>query len=352
MNRRTSRTSGFSLIELMVALTIGSILIAGAVYVYSQSRNTYTVNETLARLQENGRYVMSLIEPELQLAGYYGFTNAPNDFKYIRNGSVAAPVLWSGLRSVSPAVAGLGTTHVCRPNYVVDLVQTVEGTNDNYLLGCPAQGGAIANTDTLTIRRASSAISPAAVAGRVQLLVSRLSPTNQFILADGLLPATPAINANLVELHDLIVESFYVSPDSATRPGLPTLRRKLLVDGPAIRDEEIMPGVEDLQVQFGIDTGDYNGDGVIDAGLDSDGNGIPDAVRGVATRYVDPDFLNINRFQVVSVRIWLLMRAERPEVGFSDARPYVYAGKNITPADNFRRVLMSRTIQLRNARML
>ncbi len=350
--RISSRQGGFSLIELMVALAIGSLLIAGAVYVYSQSRNTYAVNETVARLQENGRYVMSLIEPELQLAGYYGFTNAPNDFKYIRNGSTGSPVLWSGMRAVAPAVAGLGTTHACRTNYAVDLVQTIEGSNDVYTLGCAGLPSALAATDTLTIRRAATNLAAAPVAGRLQVLVSRLSPNNQFILADGLLPATPALEPNLVELRDLIVESFYVSPDSNTRVGLPTLRRKMLIDGPAIRDDEIMPGVQDLQIQFGIDTGDYNGDGIIDAGLDSDGNGIPDVVRGIATRYVNPNFANIDRYQVVSVRIWLLMRAEQPETGFSDARPYVYAGKNFTPADGFRRVLMSRTIQLRNSRAL
>jgi len=49
---------GLSLVELMVALAIGSLLIAGAVYVYSQSRNTQRVSEAVARLQEKGRYVL------------------------------------------------------------------------------------------------------------------------------------------------------------------------------------------------------------------------------------------------------------------------------------------------------
>jgi hypothetical protein len=71
--------------------------------------------------------------------------------------------------------------------------------------------------------------------------------------------------------------------------------------------------------------------------------------------------------QVVSVRIWLLVRAENPEVGFRDNRTYEYgdrltatgttadlnaanaAGRAYRPADGFRRMLVSRTIQLRNA---
>ena len=66
---------GVSLVELMVALAIGSIMIIGAVTVYSNSRTTYAINESLGRLQEQGRYVMSVLEPDVELAGFYGFTN-------------------------------------------------------------------------------------------------------------------------------------------------------------------------------------------------------------------------------------------------------------------------------------
>jgi hypothetical protein len=186
----------------------------------------------------------------------------------------------------------------------------------------------------------------------LQLLVSRLSTAGQFVLSDGTLPAAPALAANIVQLRDLIVDTYYVSVNSASRNGIPALRRKTLIDGPGFQDIEVMPGVEDLQVQFGIDTGDYDGDGAIDPGRDADNNGIPDAPMGLATRYVNPDFANIERFQVVSVRIWLLLRAEQLEVGFTDSKTYQYAGKNYPPNDNFRRGLMQRTIQLRNSRTL
>ena len=83
------RERDLGLIELLVALAIGSVLIVGAVYVYSQSRSTYRVSDTVARLQEDARYAMSVIEPELQLAGYYGFSNSPDDFKFITGGSTS-----------------------------------------------------------------------------------------------------------------------------------------------------------------------------------------------------------------------------------------------------------------------
>lgn len=349
-----ARARGLGLIELLVALAIGSVLIVGAVYVYSQSRSTYRTNDAVSRLQEDARYALSIIEPDVQLAGYYGFSNSPDDFKFITGGSTASVVPASRMMATSAAVAGLPSAfQSCGNNFAVDLVATVEGSNDSYGLGCAAQGGgALANTDTLTIRRASRVSLGAATGSRIQLLVSRLSPTNQYVIADGNLPASPALEPDTVQVRDLIVRSYYVSTDSEdpNRPGLPALRVKSLV-GSAFVDEQVMPGVEDLQVQFGIDTGDYNNDGAIDTGLDVDGNGIPDAPRGIATRYVDADALPAG-FQVVAVRIWLMMRSPQFEAGFRDGRTYDYAGKSVTPNDGNRRMLVMRTIQLRNSRQL
>jgi len=50
------------------------------------------------------------------------------------------------------------------------------------------------------------------------------------------------------------------------------------------------------------------------------------------------------------VRVWILVRAENPEVGFIDDRVYNYGNRvNFQPNDGFRRVLFTRTIQVRNS---
>jgi hypothetical protein len=231
----------------------------------------------------------------------------------------------------SPAVASLGTTHACGNNFAVNLLATVQGSNNTYTLACAPNGGiAQPNTDTLTIRRAS-VTTAAPTNARLQVFANSLS-TAQRIFVDGNVPASPPLAAGVAEVRDLIVRTYYISPDSTNQPGLPALRVKALAGGgPVFDDQEVMPGVEDLQVQFAIDTTDFN---------------------GVATRYVNPDAVPVGA-QVAAVRIWLVMRAERAETGFKDNRPYVYADRNI-PASNdaFRRVLVSRTIQLRNSRTL
>jgi hypothetical protein len=54
--------------------------------------------------------------------------------------------------------------------------------------------------------------------------------------------------------------------------------------------------------------------------------------------------------QVAAVRVWVRVRAEEPEFGFVDNRRYQYGSTDFTPNDNFRRVVMSRTVFLRNSR--
>jgi type IV pilus assembly protein PilW len=107
--------------------------------------------------------------------------------------------------------------------------------------------------------------------------------------------------------------------------------------GPAFDDNELISGVEDMQVQYGLSPK-----------VDTDGDGIKDSYSGAAVTYSDtiPE-----DYQVVSVRVWLLMRAEQPEVGFVDGRKYEYADRpSYQPNDGYRRLLISRTIQLRKSR--
>ena len=160
-----------------------------------------------------------------------------------------------------------------------------------------------------------------------------------------------------------MLRTYYVSQQSDSSTTTPSLRRKVLTtDGtnPVITDEEILPGVEDFQVQFGIDTGDH--DSTVGIDVDDDKNGIPDNPNGLVSRYVNADDTMLKapvdgglQAQVVAVRIWLRIRADDLEPGFFDTRTYEYAGVTYKAAGadrGYRRVLVSRTIFLRNARTI
>jgi hypothetical protein len=50
------------------------------------------------------------------------------------------------------------------------------------------------------------------------------------------------------------------------------------------------------------------------------------------------------------MRIWFRLRSERPERGHDDNNVYAYADQNFAANDSFRRLLVAKTIYLRNAR--
>jgi type IV pilus assembly protein PilW len=60
---------GFSLIELMVALALGLLLSVGIVTLFGATSKTNKVQDSLARLQENGRYAITRINADLRMLG-------------------------------------------------------------------------------------------------------------------------------------------------------------------------------------------------------------------------------------------------------------------------------------------
>ncbi|MEI8299065.1 MAG: PilW family protein [Pseudomonadota bacterium] len=327
---------GVGLVEVLISVAIGTFLIAGALTIFSDSSKTYNVHEASSRLEENGRYVFSILEPDVRMASYWGYTK----------GAVGVGNAVAQTGTAATALAGAAATS-CGNNYSVDLLTTLEGSNDSYTLGCAAYNAKpMPSADTLTVRRASfvqSAVTAATV-GPLRICSTRLSA----LLTPVASACAAAPNGTV---SDLIVHAYYVDQDSTTQAGLPTLWRKSLNTvgtTPTFQDEEILPGVEDLQVQFGID---------------------PSGTSGVATQYINPlKAANLPATtQIVAVRIWVLLRADVPEPGFADSRIYQYgnrstatgtvnsllgtatAGKAYQPNDTFRRLLLSRTIMIRNS---
>ena len=65
-SNREPYQSGFSLIELMIALALGLFIMAAVIQLFIGSRQSYSTNEALARVQENGRFALEFIKPEIR----------------------------------------------------------------------------------------------------------------------------------------------------------------------------------------------------------------------------------------------------------------------------------------------
>lgn len=199
---------GATLIELLVGLLLAGIAAAGTLGALSHVQRVWRDAERLGRLHERAQYVFGTLEPELQMAGYYGSRPQPQ-------------------LSTSPPGTILSA---CGSNTVLPLQPAVRVLQNAWSLSCPAQGaGAKPGSDVLILRRASTRITTPD--GALQLLES----------------------AAEAGLRNLVVRIFYVARAADGDSRTPALRVKSLsaVAGvPAFIDTEVMPGIEDLQVEL------------------------------------------------------------------------------------------------------
>lgn len=315
------RQAGVTMVEILVALAIGSFLMIGAVQVYNQSRQAFVVNESIARVQETAQFAMDTIEADLRMASNYGL--------HSRGMAVVGRSLVG-----TPNPNGLNEPLGCGSGWALDLARPVAGTNNAYALPCAATGGVQAASDVVTTRRTTVAAMPLQ-GGRLQVQSTRIQGQ---LIDDGVIPGGFTVADS--QTHNLLVNSYYVAASSTLIPGVPTLRRHTLVSvagNPAIVDQEVAPGVENLQMQFGVD---INGDNTID-------------------RYVNPgdqilDPLAVGFIpgsRVITARIWLVVRSVNREIGIADTTNYSPGDVNLgTYADEYRRMQVSKTILLRNSR--
>ena len=322
---KAHKQSGMTLIELMVALAIGAFLMIGAITVFMQSRTTFRVTESVSRLQENARFSLEVLEPDIRMAHYWGLTTATTNV---------------GNRARPTAANGIGPDN-CGNNWTINLDQAVQGSNNSYGFGCAGFGTVETNADTLTVRHAAEDFETPPLAGGATMRIQSIRGAgNSEIFVGTAIPG--GFNVLTSETHRLVVNGYYVSRDSTLGVGIPSLRvHTLLADG-TVQDQEIIPGVEDLQVQFGVDTDTVG----------TDDRGSIDRYLNTNHPMITPTSAGFNpTAEILAVRLWIRVRAERLENGFTDTANYVYADQNVGPFnDGFRRLVVSKTIYLRNAR--
>ena len=313
-----------TLVELMVALAIGSFLIIGAVQIYNQSRQAYVINDAIARVQETAQFAMDTIEADLRMASNWGRTS--------RNDAIIGQ---STNANANPNTLD-AVINACGAAWAYDLGNPIEGDNNGYSLTCTPPTGIAAdpNSDTLTVRRGS--VPPAALDGTRLQIVSTLNRAQ--LIDDGNRPS--AFDPLSSAVHNLVVNSYYVADDSVLIPGTPALRRHTLGTlggNPTAFDTEIAPGVENMQVQFGVDV---NRDNSVD-------------------RYVNPNDAIITfgaagyvpGARIVTARVWLVVRSINREIGITDNTDYRPGDVTLgVQVDDFRRLMVSKTILLRNTR--
>jgi prepilin-type N-terminal cleavage/methylation domain-containing protein len=82
LHGRPRHSGGFSLIELMISLTLGLLIIAAASATYLSGKKTFAQNTGMARVQENMRTSLQIIDTAVRQAGF---------ISYVDNGELGLP---------------------------------------------------------------------------------------------------------------------------------------------------------------------------------------------------------------------------------------------------------------------
>lgn len=341
--RTTRAARGFTLIEILVALAIGTFMLLGLTMLFSRNSNNQAELERGTRQLESARYSIDMLTEDVMHAGYFGEFN-PEGLVAI-TGVYSLPVDWQTPDPCAVLPANLGwATHA--PSLAVDapirMPVSIEGIAAATAVGC--LNNRRPGTEAVVVRRAETGAATTLAAATPNNLYVQVSRCDSVIEPSirAAVGASPAFNLRLPDcatvnnsVRRLSQRTYFIATcnDCAANDGIPTLKRVEMIDG-ALRTMSVAEGVENLQVEYGLDT-------------DPASAGTPDAyVTTGGVTGVGP-----NTWQnVVSVRLHLLTRSTQPTAGYTETRTY-QLGPNVSvaaPADGNKRTLLTTTVRLQN----
>lgn len=335
-----TRMRGFTLIELMIGITIGLIVLLGlTVFFSSNSRNQHDLERSIVRM-ENSRFALDTLTEDLMHAGYYAqhvpaLTATPSAI--VTCPTTTANLGWNAdATQVPPAVTGLtadptDTTQSCLTDKLIPGTGVITVTRAE--TGDPVELDPDETRDTdLYIQTTSCATGPE--------VIVNTGPEGNFTLQERDC-ATPK-----KVVHRLLQRTYFLSScnDCTNNDGIPSLKRGELI-GNSYVINTVAEGVEQLQFEVGVDT---NNDGQVDevlpfAAITGDGPAPYDAPPYGADPYVWRN--------VVAVRMHMLTRSSLPDPGHTEDRTFQMGPLTLEPADlqaGFKRTLLTTTVPLTN----
>lgn len=324
MKYTIQKQRGLTLVELMIAMVLGLLVAGGIAQVFAQGRQSYRVDQQIARMQDEARFALNEISRDLRMASYIGETLLPGNVNQAAGLAIGADCGPGGQPNWALGLSDGVTSEI----NTMTAVDNATGATANASYSCIEPGELRPNTDVVAVKRVMGDETP----------LADLRPGATYIRTNGTLSVmhtTPMAAGIPLPFFDReYVPRIYYIRNFSDNPGdgIPALCRKALQAGapPNMGTECIARGIEDLQLTFGLDT---------------DGDGTPN-------RYlVDPTLTELQ--EVVTVRVFLLARTQQPDRRHTDARSYqVSNAPNYAPADNFHRRLYSITVGVYNRRNL
>jgi type IV pilus assembly protein PilW len=353
------RARGFSLVELMIAMTLALIVSAGVVSVFVGSRSAFLATSGTAALTENGRFAFNFIANSVRNAGYMSCTTASHMQGILNAGVTPLPYSFNeALGGFEANNTGVGAAYtVATPPVAPD------ASAADWIAGLDAAlaGLAVKNNDILVVRstlhNAQSVYVSSIVDGASQFTVNApglLANGQLAAISDcakgavfqitGIAPSGP----NAVITHNaggspgnttaafpisFAVGSQVTPVDTVVyyigkgQDGDSALFSYDLNAGNAFTASELVPDIEAMQILYGLDTNSTQ------------------TVSQYVTADQVPDFNT-----VMSVKVALLAASPPGSARQSAATTYTLLGTTVTaPIDSRERKVFEETIAVRNS---
>lgn len=359
MIANSRKQKGLTLVELMIAMVIGLLLLAGTISMFISNKRVYKEQESMGRLQENARYALGIMIHDIRMAGYTGCADDdPSKITNHINGAAGTNLL-----DFSNAVEGSESAGKWQPSNSTDIVSSMLPGTDGISIRFLQDSGLtvlppyMVNTSSALHVSTNNGLYQGEMVGVADcnsadvFQITSTSPDTSGTVGHNTGTGTPgnaSKNLNRVYLGDakivqFISRRYYIGTGSY---GGPSLFREVYSQDKddsnnngnttevILHSEELIQGVENMQILYGEDT----------SGADK-----------IADVYVTAKNVS-NWANVVSVRIALLFRTIKPNTQLEpDTSTHsllggtAAGGATVGPMnDYYRRRVITATVQIRN----
>ena len=312
--RPIKRLTGFTLIELIIAMGVGLVLIAGVVVFFIQNNRSAVQDEEISRVLENGRFVMRYLSRELAMSGFWG--------KFLDVDTT--------INDVSVSVGqdcGNGVDDWAMDLDAIQFLNNISAATVAAAFECLPSTDVVAGTDVWAVKRVADAVTEDVDLVADQMYM-RTNGVAAIMFLGGAVGTPPALTGTVTN-WSYIPQIFYIRDYSVTTTdGIPSLCRAYLDNSspPDMTSECLVDGVENMQIEFGIDE-------------DDDFIANYYTAAPTAAEIVD----------AVSARIYVLVRSVNEVPNYTNDKIYTLGSTTVNAAnDGFFRRVFNLTVVLRN----
>ncbi|MDH5649151.1 MAG: PilW family protein [Gammaproteobacteria bacterium] len=329
MKTNHTKQLGMSLIEMMIAMTLGLLLIAMVISVFLTSNRNYTQDDTFARLQESGRFAIDRLSSELAMAHFWGGMLNPTTNLVDNTGVAAANKCNTTFDATDPIL-------------IIDEATATEVNTAHTCIAASSVSGI--GADMLVIKRVSGTNKKDRLPNvpddnKMMLYTDSNGKNGQLKLYDNSDYAGTGPSASEAGAWEFSPRIFFICLQELddtdnlvglTAPALCVAEWSQFKS--KIRPRVYVEGIEDFQVTFGID---------------SDSDGIPDQYVAEPT--------STQMISAVTATIKVLARSSNTVPGYVNEKSYDLGkstGVPYKPNDGYYRRVFSKTVMLRNTAYL